>query len=99
MAIAGLPPRPLHAVRPAGVTPLGLPVLFADPDARDATRRALIAERIYCAQHWPSPPPVTAERFPTAVDGAARILTLPCDQRYDEADMARLAAALREALA
>ncbi len=101
-ALAGLslPLTPLcPGPLPDGVVPLGLPVLFADGAARDRVRRALIERRIYCALHWPLPAPVDPAAHPEAADGAARILTLPCDQRYGAADMERVAAALGEVAA
>ena len=72
--------------------PLGVPVLCDD---RDRIRRALIAQRIYCPVHWVLPPAVAADRFPHEHSVQARILTLVCDQRYDEADMDRTLDALR----
>lgn len=70
-------------------TPLGVPVLTADA-GKVAARMA--ARRIFCARHWaelPSP----AAAFPAEHALSRRLLTLPCDHRYGEADMARVAEA------
>ncbi len=68
-------------------SPLGVPVLTTDA----AAVQARMAEgRVFCARHWadlPSP----AEDFPTEHALSQRLLTLPCDHRYDDADMARVA--------
>jgi len=67
--------------------PMGVPVLTADA----AAVAARMAEaRVFCARHWadlPSP----AAGFPAEHDLARRLLTLPCDHRYDDDDMARVA--------
>lgn len=67
--------------------PFGVPVLTADA----ATVASRMAERrVFCARHWadlPSPP----EAFPAEHELSRRLLTLPCDHRYDAADMARVA--------
>lgn len=69
--------------------PLGY-VLDLDPGDRDRLREALIRDRVFPAVHWrelASP----AEAFPHENAWTKRLLTLPCDHRYDEADMARIA--------
>lgn len=71
--------------------PLGVPVLTRD--AAMASQR-MAEQRIFCARHWaqlPSP----AVDFPAEHALAQRLLTLPCDQRYVAADMARVVAAFR----
>ena len=80
---------------PPDFTPLAFPVSVEDP-ARTAA--AMAEQRIFCPRHWahlPSPAAV----FPGAHALAARQLSLPCDHRYDDADMDRIAAALRAACA
>jgi len=71
-------------------TPLAFPILT--PDAADAVR-ALAAERIWAPRHWPALRSA-AERFPEAHVLSRRLVSLPCDQRYGEADMDRVADAV-----
>jgi hypothetical protein len=76
--------------RPDGV-PLAFPIVVSD--AAEVQRR-LAAERIWAPRHWadlPSPP----DLFPDAAALAARLISLPCDSRYDAEDMARVAGAVR----
>lgn len=68
-------------------SPFGVPVLT--PDAAAVAAR-MVERRVFCARHWaalPSPP----EDFPTEHALSRRLLTLPCDHRYDEGDMVRVA--------
>lgn len=71
--------------------PFGFPMRLADPAAAS---RILAGSGMFCPRHWaalPSP----RESCPGAHDLAAHLLTLPCDQRYDEAAMVRLATRVR----
>ena len=68
-------------------SPLGVPVLTEDA-AAVAARMA--QARVFCARHWPDLPSPPAD-FPAEHELSRRLLTLPCDHRYDEADMARVA--------
>jgi hypothetical protein len=68
-------------------SPLGVPVLTTDA-AVVAARMA--QARVFCARHWADLPSPAAD-FPAEHDLSRRLLTLPCDHRYDEADMARVA--------
>ncbi len=84
------PAEPLFHDWPRGSAPLCLPLVFRSPASREQWRRRLLAHNIYCAVHWPAP-----SRAPGRVrELAARILSIPCDHRYDRADMARIAAVL-----
>src|SRR5690606_8896529 len=78
-----------------GCAPLFLPIRIDD---RDAVRRALAAEGIFCPAHWPVP-----KTHEAGVATARRLyeteLSLVVDQRYDETDMRRIAAALGAARA
>lgn len=83
------------ALLPAGrllpAAPLGVPVLTEDAGVTSAR---MAAARIFCARHWaelPSPP----DQFPAEHALSRRLLTLPCDHRYGDEDMARVAAAFR----
>ena len=73
-----------------GAVPLGCPVLLND---RDAVRERLFSQEIYPPVHWPIPNVVPA-RFASSHELAKHIMTLPCDQRYDRADMRRMAEVL-----
>lgn len=67
--------------------PLGVPVLTRDAAAVQAR---MAKDRVFCARHWadlPSPP----ADFPAEHALSQRLLTLPCDHRYDDADMTRVA--------
>ena len=87
---------PLFSELPPGVSPLLLPVRVA-AGARDALRSALIRRRVYCPVHWPLPEEIDEQRFPAEHRLSREILGLPIDQRYDGADMERLARELAEA--
>lgn len=67
--------------------PLGVPVL-TDDAAAVATRMAEAG--VFCARHW-AELPSTAADFPAEHALSRRLLTLPCDHRYDDADMGRVA--------
>lgn len=69
--------------------PLGY-VLRLEPDARDAVLKGLQAERIFAAVHWPEIA-APAEDFPRETQWTRELITLPCDHRYGEAGMARIA--------
>ena len=77
--------------------PLGY-VLRLEPDARDRLLRGLHADRIFAAVHWPE---IAApdEDFPRESRWARELITLPCDHRYGEVDMARMAERVEELLA
>jgi len=79
-----------------GAAPLGY-VLDLEPETRDRLRRHLNAARVFAAVHWPdlaSPPAA----FPREHGWTRRLLTLPCDHRYGEAEMAAVADLVGEAL-
>jgi hypothetical protein len=69
--------------------PLGY-VLRLEPDLRDGVLRALHAERIFAAVHWPRLAVPDAD-FPREAGWARQLLTLPCDHRYGVAEMERIA--------
>ena len=73
---------------------LYLPLLL---DERDAVQKAMAARDIYCPVIWPEPPEA-AFCCPVSRYVVGHILCLPCDQRYDEADMSFIAETLREIL-
>jgi hypothetical protein len=86
----------VRELRP-GVSPLVLPVRIRG-GRRDALRQELIRRRIFCPVHWPLPAEIDRERFPEEHALADEMLGLPLDQRYEPADMERLAEHLRACL-
>ena len=57
----------------------------------EGLRAALIAQRVFVATYWPD---VVEHAGSDSTEGrlVRQLLPLPCDQRYDEADMARIVA-------
>jgi dTDP-4-amino-4,6-dideoxygalactose transaminase len=84
---AKLPDFALFSDLDEGVVPLGFPALFEN---RDRVRRALFAEEVFPPIHWQIDSGVPVE-FDASHRLAARILTLPCDQRYGVEVMERMA--------
>lgn len=77
----------INAPQPA-FTPLSYPITVQDPAA---LVRALADQRIYCPRHWSDLPAGAAG---DAAWLSAHQVSLPLDQRYDEADMTRIADAV-----
>ena len=77
---------------PEDVVPLGFPICHPQ---RDRLRQCLFDERIYPPVHWPIAGIVPAE-FRDSHRLADHIMTLPCDQRYDQCDMERVLCCLRK---
>ena len=74
---------------------LSLPILVED---RDAVQRELIRRRLYCpAAIWPEPAQA-AGVCPVSHYVTEHMLSLLCDQRYDEDDMRYQAEVLTEIL-
>ncbi len=67
--------------------PLGFPVRVPE---RDRVRQTLFAADIFPPVHWPIQGAVP-EQFAASHQLAREIMTLPCDQRYELADMRRVA--------
>ena len=88
---AALEDLALWPTDPIDYAPLAFPICVAD---RDGVAQALAEQRIYCAKHWTDLPNDPAH-FPAAHSLSAHILSLPCDQRYDERDMDRIVTAIR----
>ncbi|MEX0775224.1 MAG: hypothetical protein WD042_05865 [Phycisphaeraceae bacterium] len=85
----------LRRLRPLAVfpdLPLGFPVRLRN---RDAARQRLFDHAIYPPVHRPIAGLVPAE-FEISHELNRRIMTLPCDQRYDEKDMSRMADLLQD---
>lgn len=84
--------------RDPAATPFGFAVVFADARQRDRVRERLTEERVYCSALWPLDEP----RHPGVPEGdrdlARRLVVLPCDARYDAADVERAARKLEQAV-
>ncbi|TAJ72165.1 MAG: hypothetical protein EPO51_08595 [Phenylobacterium sp.] len=87
---SALPPDPQ-------APPLGY-VLRLAARARDHLLAALHAERIFAAVHWPTIAAAEAD-FPREAGWTRELVTLPCDHRYGEAEMVRIAERVVEVLA
>ena len=79
---------------PLGVVPLGFPVSIPE---RDRVRQYMFANKIYPAFHWPVPTCVPSS-FTDSRRTAKKLMTLPCDQRYEIADMERMATIIKDAI-
>jgi len=84
----------LFPERPPGVVPLGFPIRT---EYRDQLRQALFKEYIYPPIHWLIQDVVPAQ-FNESHKLAQEIMTLPCDQRYAQRDMERIAKLVRREL-
>jgi dTDP-4-amino-4,6-dideoxygalactose transaminase len=72
---------------PAGVVPLGYPCTCRN---RDQVIGSLYEQQIFPPVHW-SIKGFVPEEFTQSHALSKRIMTLPCDQRYDSEDMNRIA--------
>ena len=84
--------KPMFSEMRYGDVPLFVPVLV-NGDFRDALKKYLIENRIYCPTHWP------LSNLHTISSDAKRLyeqeLSLICDQRYTETDMNRMVKKIR----
>ena len=71
------------------VVPLGFVICLKTREERNRIQHQLIAKNIYPPVHWPIHK-VVPERFVDSHRLCDTIMTLPCDQRYDESDMQRV---------
>jgi dTDP-4-amino-4,6-dideoxygalactose transaminase len=76
---------------PQGVVPLGFPICLR---SRDRVRQALFEHAIYPPVHWKLERTVPDE-FEASHRLSSEIMTLPCDQRYQEHHMVRMAELVR----
>jgi len=77
--------EPLFREWPAKSVPFAMVLVFRSRRERDSCREHLEANHIFCPIHWP------AAKAESATDLSGRILSIPADQRYDDADMVRVA--------
>lgn len=85
--------RPVLGALPADAVPLVVPVRVRN-GRRNALRRRLAERGMFCPVHWPLSDSWRAQISPATRDLADEILSLPVDQRYAGADIARLVAAI-----
>ena len=78
-----------------GTVPIGFVCKFKSTAIRDRKRQSLIDALIFPPLHW-SFDNVVPNEFTDSHDLAGRVLTLPCDQRYDRSDMMRIVNVLNE---
>ena len=64
---------------------------------RDAVQKAMAAKNVYCPVIWPEPAEA-AGVCPVSRAVVDDMLAIPCDQRYDEADMDYISGCLTEIL-
>jgi dTDP-4-amino-4,6-dideoxygalactose transaminase len=79
---------------PREIAPIGYPIVT---DHRDSLRKALCEYEIFAPVHWPTPKAVP-EEFHHCRRLAARVLTLPCDQRLDTSDLERIVEVVKRCL-
>lgn len=77
---------PLYPELPPRVSPLFFPIRVKR-GLRNALRKRLQSERIFCPVHWPLPKAVDRDVFLESHQLSADILNLPIDQRYTPRDM------------
>ena len=78
--------------------PFAATLVFDTPRLRDRVRDSLIAARIYPSVLWSLDEPGVSGVPASHVELARCILSIHCDYRYDPADMARVARAIRNVL-
>jgi hypothetical protein len=66
--------------------------LFEDREDRDKVRSRLAGERIFCPIHWDT------SQMPESSPLSEVSLSVPCDSRYDETEMQRIANIVRSCL-
>ena len=94
----GALPRARVLPSPPGGVSFAFTVVFDSGEERARATRALAERAIVPAVLWPLDPSPDRGVGAADADLSRRILSVSCDQRYDEEDMTRLAAVLRAAL-
>lgn len=79
--------QPIFCSWPSGGAPLAAVFCFSSTEERDSVRKALEGANIYCPVHWPAP----ANCDSRVRELAAKILSVPADQRYRGTDMDEVA--------
>jgi hypothetical protein len=82
---------------PQGSCPFGVVLKFLSPEARNAMRSKLIASDIYPVIHWPIQSD-GSDGMEAASALSQRLLSLPCDFRYQPSDLSRVVQAVRQSI-
>lgn len=85
--------KPIFKNVPENTCPMFFPVFIKD--IRNNIRERLSNQQIYCPIHWSKPKEIPIMKFKNADDIYNRILSIPCDQRYEAKDMDRVIGAIR----
>jgi len=89
--------KPWSALPGGADSPLLGYVIRVDADLRDKALRALHADRIFATVHW-TEIAGPADDFRREQSWTRELMTLPCDHRYDEAEMDMIGARVAELL-
>lgn len=68
--------------------PLFVPIFFESKEKRDAVRKTLIENQIYCPVHWPKPQQISADFAANQIVDTE--LSVICDQRYGVEEMKKI---------
>ena len=82
---------------PDGSCPFAVVLQFSSTEVRDATRAKLIASDIYPVIHWPIQSD-GSDGMDAATALSQRLLSLPCDFRYQPSDLSRVVQAVRQSI-
>ena len=93
-----LPRQARVLLPPAGGVAFAFTVVFGSEEHRDRAERALVERAVVPTVLWPLDPSRDRGAGRADADLSRRILSVHCDQRYDEEDMHRLAGIVRAAL-
>lgn len=95
-ALEGLPGlRVLPGPPDEGACPFAAVVVTDRAERRDRLRQGLLEARIFPGSHWSLEKPAVRGLPPEHLDLSRRLLTLPCDLRYRESDLERVAGVVR----
>jgi hypothetical protein len=85
----------LRAGPGTGASPFSAVLVFESEALRSHVRRRLIEARVYPAVLWPLDEPVLDGIPEGQRDLSRRLLSIPCDMRYDEPDVLRVGSLIR----
>lgn len=77
-----------------GAVPFNVQLLCASETTRDSLMAHLARNRIFASVHWRQPKSGISSGDDAAIECASRMLTIPVDHRYHEADLQRVVEAL-----
>lgn len=82
--------KPLFIQWPTNSVPFAVVLVFSSARNRDNCRSYMEMNNVFCPIHW------VTDRFSSASDLSARILSIPADQRYGDEDMGKVAKILNQ---